>query len=283
MNQSVHQFAAGQQGIGGRSQQEDAFRIFELGRGFEPFLVAILADGMGGHAAGDIASNTAADAFAKSISDTADPPYSRLVSGLDDANRAIRARVEAEPASAGMGTTLVAAVLSADGLRWISVGDSLLLHVSRAGITRLNADHSMAPRLDAAARRGEITPEEAVNSPSRSALLSAISGEEISRVDLSMEPLKIEDSDRIIVASDGIDTLTYEEILSISDATADQSIEHSANMLVRAVEERKRPRQDNVTVIVIDGGFVRRAGSARSPATQNNEDTDQVATRPLRR
>lgn len=279
----MHQFAAGQQGIGGRSHQEDAFRFFELGRGFESFLVAILADGMGGHAAGDVASNTAADAFARSISDTADPPYSRLVSGLDDANRAIRARVEAEPACAGMGTTLVAVVLSADGLRWISVGDSLLLHVSRGGITRLNADHSMAPRLDAAARRGEITVEEAVNSPSRSALLSAISGEEITRVDLSMEPFQIEDGDRIIVASDGIDTLTLEELASISEVVAGQSIDKFANMLVREVEERRKPNQDNVTVIVIDGGFVRKARSDRSPATQNNEDTDQVATRPLRR
>jgi len=270
----VHQFAAGQQGIGDRSYQEDAFRIFELGRALEPFLVAILADGMGGHAAGDIASNTAADAFAKSISDTAAPPYSRLVSGLDDANRAIRTRVEAEPACAGMGTTLVAVVLSADGLRWISVGDSLLLHVSKAGISRLNADHSMAPRLDAAARRGEITPEEAANSPSRSALLSAISGEDISRVDLSMEPLEIADGDRIIVASDGLDTLALDEIVSISDEMADQSIEHVANMLVRAVEERRKPKQDNVTVIVIDGGFVRKARSDRSSATQITEDSD---------
>ncbi len=98
-----------------------------------------------------------------------------------------------------------------------------------------------------------------------------------------MEPFQIEDGDRIIVASDGIDTLTLEELASISEVVAGQSIDKFANMLVREVEERRKPNQDNVTVIVIDGGFVRKARSDRSPATQNNEDTDQVATRPLRR
>ena len=261
----MQDFAAGRQSIGGRSYQEDAFNLIGLESGGQNLIIGILADGMGGHAAGDVAANLVVETVGKVLLDAKDEPYGAFLSALDEANRAIRAEVEIRPERAGMGCTLVVALLSAQGLRWISVGDSLLLHVSRSGIRRLNADHSMAPRLDAAASRGEITREQALNSPSRNALLSAVSGDEISRVDVAKAWFDTAPDDKIIIASDGLDTLNFDEIaLVISDNPA-ASPADLAGKLIEAALSKKRPNQDNITVIVLEGKF-REVPQCRNPA-----------------
>ena len=107
-------------------------------------LLAVVADGMGGHAGGAVASKLAVDAFVHAVEQGGG-----LADGLQDANAAVGEGAAGKPELAGMGATLVAAQVRGDEVRWISVGDSPFFLVSAGKLERLNADHSMAPQIDA--------------------------------------------------------------------------------------------------------------------------------------
>ncbi|MYK88913.1 MAG: SpoIIE family protein phosphatase, partial [Acidobacteria bacterium] len=136
---------AGGQLIGAREAQEDEFGFID-GSTLDPdgrHPVVIVADGMGGHAGGEMAGRLAVRAFVDAYGlDGA--PADRLGAALDAANRSIDDAVRENLSLDGMGATLVAATVTTDGLEWISVGDSPL-YLYRAGrLKRLNEDHSMA-------------------------------------------------------------------------------------------------------------------------------------------
>ena len=97
-------------------------------------LVAVLADGMGGHTAGALASRMVCESFVAAFAGLNGSRPERLLNALRSANDAIAAKVEANPVLSGMGSTLVAAVLSDDGVEWVSVGDSPLLLFRRGEI-----------------------------------------------------------------------------------------------------------------------------------------------------
>ena len=90
-------------------------------------LLAVVADGMGGHVAGQIASRLACEHFVKSFSNNAHNVGPGLVQALEDSNDSIAAAIGDDHALSGMGSTLLAGYLDATGLRWVSVGDSTLL------------------------------------------------------------------------------------------------------------------------------------------------------------
>src|ERR1700679_1424453 len=138
---------------GGRSVQQDAVRVRWLAN--EQAWLIVLADGMGGHAAGEVASKLAVDSFVAAFAARreADAPYSEAFSyALDEANMLIGSVQTSQPQTTGMGTTLVAAHIAGKKLRWISVGDSPLWLVRGGIATRLNADHSLR-RVSAATRQ----------------------------------------------------------------------------------------------------------------------------------
>ena len=164
---------------------------------------------------------------------------------------AIAETVDANPMLAGMGSTLVGVTFGADGIEWISVGDSPLMLYRRGEIALLNEDHSQAPELDRLAAAGAITEDEAKRDPRRHMLRSAVTGDDIDLIDVSRRPLKIEPGDYIILASDGLQTLEPAEIERIVTAYADDGAVAVANALIRAVEARKDPHQDNATVIAV--------------------------------
>jgi serine/threonine protein phosphatase PrpC len=83
----------------------------------------------------------------------------------------------------GMGSTLVAAIVGGDEVRWISVGDSPFYMVSAGKLERLNADHSMAPQIDALVARGVITAEEGAEHPGRHTLREAVMGQPLALID----------------------------------------------------------------------------------------------------
>ncbi len=118
-------------------------------------LVAVLADGMGGHTAGALASRMVCDSFISTYAGLNGARPERLLKSLTSANDSIAAQVRANPTLAGMGTTLVAAVFGNEGVEWVSVGDSPLLLFRRGEIALLNEDHSLAPELDRLAAAGQ--------------------------------------------------------------------------------------------------------------------------------
>ncbi len=205
---------AGQAAVGSRSTQED-YAEFSTSQS-KTELLAVLADGMGGHSGGEIASKTAVDAFHGSFN--AYPSNStptRLGAALNQANTDLASVVKGSPALAGMGCTLVGMHRGVQGLQWISVGDSPLFLYRKGKLRRLNADHSMTPVLEESVRLGKITKEEANRHPDRHALRSALTGDPLAMVDTSGEPFSLKKGDVIVLASDGLLTLTSAEITQV--------------------------------------------------------------------
>lgn len=248
---------------GGRAYQEDAAAVWPgqgslVPRGALPAgadLVAVLADGMGGHAAGDVASTLVCGMFLEAFGteDSSEESITdRLTRALEAANSAIRRKTEKNPALSGMGATLVALALSGSGrAEWISVGDSPL-YIWRGGdMVRLNQDHSLAPLLDQMVADGKMTFAQAQSDPRRHYLRSAVTGEDLDLVDIADTPLPLHPGDVLIAASDGLLTLEEDEIRRITSAYAPEGPGAVADALLRAVDAEGVAHQDNTTVIVV--------------------------------
>lgn len=256
--------------IGKRVNQEDAFTIWPSGsetatserRG----LLVVVADGMGGHAGGEIAGDLACRTFVSHFSQSNAATGERFEPSLEAANSAIAARGSEDPRLEEMGCTLIGAWIDQTGLRWVSVGDSLLLLFRAPHLHRLNADHSLAAFLDEQARRGKISEAEAKRNLYRNALRSAVTGKAIELKDLQTKPYPLSDGDWLIIASDGIATLSGDEIGDVIYRNREASPETVADALIAAVLEKATPDQDNTTVVAIKIA----ADGATHPATDEN-------------
>lgn len=240
---------------GAREYQEDSAIVGSAGadgsEAAEGLLVAVLADGMGGHTGGALASRVCCENFLDVFSTLTGPVRSRLREALDAANGAVAQAVIANPILSGMGSTLIGVSFSEAGVEWISVGDSPLWLFRRGEIALLNEDHSLAPELDRLAEIGRITVQEARTDPRRHMLRSAVTGDELDLVDQSQKPLILADGDYVILASDGLHSLEEGEVARIIAAYANDGPEAVARALIRAVEAVRDPHQDNATVVVV--------------------------------
>jgi formylglycine-generating enzyme required for sulfatase activity/serine/threonine protein phosphatase PrpC len=237
---------------GARDYQEDAYMVNQLGESDSGDLCSliVMADGMGGHAAGNIASNMVVATFNKTFqghfptSDVSDV----LTDALNRSNDQIRASVKETPALRGMGCTMVSAYLEDANLYWVSVGDSHLYLIRDRELIKQNADHSYGAYLDMMKEQGMEIEEQA--GMSRNMLMSAMTGEEISSIDVSESPIKVRPGDRIIIASDGLDTLGDGAIIQYSSWSA--TAKECVYALLKAVEDANKINQDNTTLIVVD-------------------------------
>ena len=244
---------------GGREYQEDSCLFGLVGRQMhsdeavagDGALIAVLADGMGGHVGGAEASRIACQAFQSRFEASEGAYRDRLGLSLDAANAAIGAGVANDPTLDGMGCTLIGAFFDAEGVQWVSVGDSPLYLFREGGIFRLNDDHSMAPLLDDLANRGLMDRREARESPRRHQLRSALTGRPMELVDLPENGVLLQDGDWVIVASDGLDTLTDRELEAVLAEHRSDAPEELAQALIAAVEAVGDPFQDNTTVMAI--------------------------------
>jgi serine/threonine protein phosphatase PrpC len=224
----------GGQHQGARPYQEDSWALRTLGDGS---LLAVVADGMGGHAGGAVASKLAVEAFVHAVEQGGG-----LADGLQDANAAVAKGSAGKPELSGMGATLVAAQVRGDEVRWISVGDSPFYLLSAGKLERLNADHSMAPQIDAMVERGMLTAEEAEQHPGRHALREAVMGEPLSLIDKGSR--KVGPDAKLLLCSDGVHSLSEAEIASSALKAADG--------LIDAVLAKAREHQDNITVVKLE-------------------------------
>lgn len=224
----------GGQHQGARPYQEDSWRLVTLGDGS---LLAVVADGMGGHAGGAVASRLAADAFIHAVEQGGG-----LADGLQDANEAVGEGTRGHPELYGMGATLVAVHLRGDEVRWISVGDSPFYLVEAGGIERLNADHSMAPQIDAMVARGMMSAEEGEHHPGRHTLREAVMGEPLTLIDTGSR--KLGPDARLLLCSDGVQSLKTEQILAQAALPVDR--------IISAVLAAEKEHQDNITVIKLE-------------------------------
>lgn len=238
---------------GAREQQEDALAVHvpvaETGaRAGESLLV--LADGMGGHVGGEVASRMVVDSFCTAYRDSRVPVADALRGSLDLANESLADFVAGDPVLQGMGATLLACVVRADGLYWISVGDSPLWLYRDATLQRLNADHSMVPLLQDMVRTGILDGEEARSDPRRNLLRSAVTGRMIALVDLHGTPLVLRAGDLLLLASDGVETLPEYRLAELLRQAHGEPPETLVVKLLAAVEAAGHPYQDNASVIL---------------------------------
>ncbi|MEP1445137.1 MAG: protein phosphatase 2C domain-containing protein [Paraglaciecola sp.] len=235
----------GDQIQGKRNYQEDTFEI----KAFGDETLFLLCDGMGGHVAGKQASDLAVEEFTKGFCHQVNLPIpKRLEAGLTFANEAIKLKVLQSNELNGMGTTLVAVHLGRNAIHWVSVGDSPLWLVRDNQLQRLNADHSLAEVLKKFVKLGQITAQQAANDPKRHVLLSSVSGEEIQHIDLRESPFEMRNGDCLLLASDGLETLSAQQI--IQQVKDNSEPKKCVSQLLESVETINKAHQDNATVIV---------------------------------
>ena len=248
---------AGRQIVGDRAGQEDTYGVVppeELGSTSGRDLLAILADGMGGHVAGEVASSLAVDCFAQTFLDSPmTDDAQRLWQALEAANNRIGEKIEASGGRLdGMGSTLVAFVLRGRSLRWISVGDSPLYLVSGGEIRRLNRLHSLVGDIAEKVRQGRLTPQEgenAISKVNKNTLTAALIGGTLYSVD-DPEAIEVRPGDVVLATSDGVDTVEPAELAEIVSAGGARSAAAIAEDILDAVKAKNRPAQDNATVVV---------------------------------
>ncbi|MGH8583046.1 MAG: SUMF1/EgtB/PvdO family nonheme iron enzyme [Gammaproteobacteria bacterium] len=241
---------AGGQTIGNRDCQEDSYLLTYLDhstRKSEALL--IVADGMGGHAAGNVASNLAVQTVSSFIQShyPGDNLPALLRGAVEEANRAIGAAIRETPALQGMGCTLVAAILGPTGVYWASVGDSHLYALRNGQLEKWNADHSYGGYLDRLAGLGQpIEPEAGC---SRNMLLSALTGDEIFEIDCPETPRPLAVDDQLLLASDGLNTLDTSKLVTLTRGaeTSKQCVDKLLDWVLNVGDRH----QDNTTVLSV--------------------------------
>jgi serine/threonine protein phosphatase PrpC len=211
--------------------------------------VVAVADGMGGHAAGEVASRIAITTLAKESEifaqdgidlDSADDIYSSTISSID---AIIAAFADENPQFAGMGTTLSALFLRGNAVAALHIGDSRIYRLRGNSMEQLSTDHTVIQEL---LTQGTITEADVATHPQRSVLTQVLMGDGRNEPALSIYEVKADD--RFILCSDGLNSvLSDKEIKSIAKGKARGA---AVDALIDAAYINGAP--DNVTVIVAD-------------------------------
>jgi PPM family protein phosphatase len=225
-----------------RPANEDtwATESFPIGR------LIVVADGMGGHKAGEVASALAANGVVEALRELAvkATPPEALARAFQRANLAVYQQASKRSESRGMGTTLTAAFIDGDAAIFAHVGDSRAYLVRGTKIEQLTRDHSwVAERV----RQGILTADEAKTHRWRNVITNAIGSFPQLRLDLF--GLELRENDTLLLCSDGVsNVLGEEEMLEMIGGAARQDLEKIAQTMIDLANEKGAP--DNVTVVL---------------------------------
>ncbi|MEM9248337.1 MAG: protein phosphatase 2C domain-containing protein [Pseudomonadota bacterium] len=262
--------------LGAREEQEDSV-LCDVPQGGGAG-VLLLADGLGGHAGGALASRVAVTTALQEIAARRDAQGrlpenipATLRTAAEAANHAVLAQSEVDPELQGMGTTLVMAVVQDRALYWLSVGDSPLYLHRDGKLAKINATHSLAPHLDLLVEAGEMDPEEAAVHPGRNCLTSALGTVAIEKIDCPETPRRLEPGDSVLVASDGILSLKAHDIATALDASRTRALAGGTSpgecveRLLRAVVGVGAEDQDNTSLALLRVGETSVEAAAAPP------------------
>ena len=235
-----------------RDHNEDFFAVIDEERLF------VVADGMGGHASGEVAAKLAADTLAEFFQHTKDEdatwpykmdrllsyPENRLVCGIKLANYRIFEAAAQDIRFKGMGTTIVALLLNGEKLYVAHVGDSRCYRVREGKIQQLTRDHSLLEDyMDA---KPDMTEEEKRNFPHKNVITRALGMRDTVQVDIKREEIK--DGDTFVLCSDGLSGMVRDEgITEFISGSAD--LEAAVNSLIDAAN--RSGGVDNITALVL--------------------------------
>ncbi len=243
-----------------RDNNEDCFGIYEIGGNAVLFAVC---DGMGGENAGEIASRLALDAFSETVLAfchlhlknemlTLSLREAELIfyNAAEYANHILLEHQKKHPEHAGMGTTLVAAlVCDGKSIAWINLGDSRLYTIDQKDILQVSKDHSY---LQYMIDTGEITAAEAQNSPARNLITRAVGIEKEVSPDIDLFELSDEETAEtaLLLCSDGLSgALPEDECMTIANRR-DLSPEQKADLMIKGAI--KHGSTDNITLILVE-------------------------------
>ena len=228
-----------------RTQNEDSFGADE------PRGLFIVADGMGGHAAGEVASGLAVRCATEGVAllppdPSRDEAREGLRDAIADANQVILIEGQAHPERSGMGTTATALLLSRDGW-WLvgHVGDSRAYLVRDGEVSQITEDHTYVQEL---VNQGRISDEEARLHP-RSSLLTRALGT-AANISIDMYEGDLRPGDRFVLASDGLMSMLPEDVIRELLVEPRQSADDLVGRLIDAANESGG--HDNVTAVVVD-------------------------------
>ena len=237
--------------IGSRELQEDSLACSDFfNRSFvrHAGYLAIIADGMGGHAHGEEASRAAVAGFlkayeAKTPNETIPAALQR---SLQAAQQAARTRGEQLGAKGNFGTTIVAVVCHESMLYWISVGDSRAYLIRAGKAQQLTTDHTFAAKLEQEMRANQRGATEVREHPKRDHLMSYLGGDEIAEIDINAKPFSLQSGDVVLLCTDGV----YRALDSneLSQLTVGNDI---ADSILSAVSAKKLPSQDNASIVAL--------------------------------
>jgi protein phosphatase len=230
----------------------------------------VVADGMGGAQAGEVASGTAVEVFQDGLPDGSEPVESRLRSLVLEANARINKLANSDDALAGMGTTVTAAYVGEGELAIAHVGDSRMYRLRDGALERLTDDHTLVEEL---VRQGKLTPEEADQHPQRSIITRALGPEPGVEPDSFTWPGR--DGDVYLICSDGLTGMVPEpEVADILTSAA--SLSAAGRALVDAANAAGG--RDNITVVLFR---LEEVMSSHSPAAaEDHETSEHSAVRP---
>jgi PPM family protein phosphatase len=200
----------------------------------------VVADGMGGAQAGEVASRMAVESFDEGLPDGT--PAEGLAHIVEDANRRIHERSQSDAQRAGMGTTVTAAYVGEDAVTIAHVGDSRAYLLRDADLIRLTRDHSLVGEL---VERGKLTEEQAETHPQRSVITRALGPEPDVQVDV--QAYQARGGDRFLLCSDGLTSMIAEaRVKQILDTSS--SLEEAGRDLIAAANDAGG--RDNITVLL---------------------------------
>jgi protein phosphatase len=203
-----------------------------------------VADGMGGHNAGEIASAVALEAFVAELGDRlGDSPLAdAMETGALTADAAVREAAADDPDRDGMGTTLVAALLGETGTMVVNVGDSRAYRVDETALEQVSVDHSLVQEL---VESGEISPDEADSHHQRNVISQALGASQ--EIEPDTFEVDLDPGETVLLCSDGLTEEVPES--TIHDiVTEAESLSGAADALVAAANERGG--SDNVSVVL---------------------------------
>jgi len=267
-------------GVGDR-QNEDRFAVAAYqvsATDPTPALFAIVADGIGGHRAGEVASEIGVEMVSQAVAQSdASQPVAIMQAAIIQASQAIYAQAEADPAKQGMGTTCVCAWVIADRLYTASVGNSRLYLLRGGVLRRLTVDHTW---VQEAVEAGALTPQQARTHPNANVIRRYLGSRKRVEVDgrLCLAPgesdrqaranqgLRLQPGDRLILCSDGLHDVVADSAIQEIAGRIDE-LQAMVNALI--AQANQNDGRDNVTVIALEmPGGRRKAALSRSPARQ---------------
>jgi len=228
-----------------RERNEDSVLIIK--NDFDEYLL-VVADGMGGHTGGEIASNIVVNKIGKRFEEigrigSKDDTINWIKEIVGEANAALYKYTSENPESAGMGTTLVLALYTKDFLLFGNIGDSSGYVLKKGKLHKITTDHTLVNLL---VKSGELTMEEAKNHPRKNVLMRALGAD----TKVEMDIFDVEDDiEGIFLCSDGLSNMLQDDQIE-KVLGENKSIEEKMQKLI--IKSNNRGGTDNITVAFLD-------------------------------